>query len=552
MVAPTLNEDLDTLADELRLIDGAASLRLISLRDELNDGDVVAMSHLYLPGLLDPDSVEDRAVIYFQNRSHWLNWLEAARNIIVLLPIGLTWFGLSRASDTYNTLVTERPELVSQPFLLLWERDFLGFSSPIDPLFSNLALLDALLLVVITMMTILVHRQRDIKEAVAEVQAASVRCRVEQVLWRLNYQFAVIRARSDHAQTVLQVSTAIEKFERGASELLDLLRWERRYLEEIGSGSLNTLQVITTRMTEGASNLLLHGRDVAAVYQQLKEAVEELSDSVEGVEQHQQRLLRSLDSISGHSNALLTTTKETGINFDNAVTMLLRSAERNSDMVQSVVQVISDMGRLAANMLEGETTLKQTLIEVSSDIQQSIHHTNEATRQSNQSAMVMQALITSLVDSVAVMHGFGSHVSSAMGAIREEVRLLGQSSQALAGQSSMVLTEVSSAIVDIRAEVARLSDSQSQITIALEKFVNQNAEVTRSTAESLYSTEQASNRLSATVEHLAAETHRLASSTYTPITSGWSRAATLLLSAIVVLLGLLSYMAYQLQQVLVR
>ncbi len=61
------------------------------------------------------------------------------RNILVLVPILLTWFALAEASKAYNRYLAISPDEVRQPFLLLWERGFGGQASAFAPSFSTVA-----------------------------------------------------------------------------------------------------------------------------------------------------------------------------------------------------------------------------------------------------------------------------------------------------------------------------------------------------------------------------------------------------------------------------
>ena len=64
---------------------------------------------------------------------------DKVRNVMVLLPIFLTWAALAEASRAYDRHLANNPEDVSQPFLLLWQRGFGGESSFLSPSFSTVA-----------------------------------------------------------------------------------------------------------------------------------------------------------------------------------------------------------------------------------------------------------------------------------------------------------------------------------------------------------------------------------------------------------------------------
>jgi hypothetical protein len=64
------------------------------------------------------------------------------RNVLVLLPIALTWFALFESTRAYRTYIDAHPEEISQPFLLLWQRGFDGSGGFFATSFSTLAIID--------------------------------------------------------------------------------------------------------------------------------------------------------------------------------------------------------------------------------------------------------------------------------------------------------------------------------------------------------------------------------------------------------------------------
>ena len=79
------------------------------------------------------------------------------RNVLVLLPILLTWAALAEASRAYNRFLTANPEQQGTPFLLLWQRGFGGESGALSPSFSTVAIIDAVIIAVIVALTFYTH-----------------------------------------------------------------------------------------------------------------------------------------------------------------------------------------------------------------------------------------------------------------------------------------------------------------------------------------------------------------------------------------------------------
>jgi hypothetical protein len=76
------------------------------------------------------------------------------RNAIALVPLLITWFFLGWASWAYHNQLDEKPELSTQPFLVLWEQRFGG---QVIPTFSATAILAFVLLTVVLAFTAWAH-----------------------------------------------------------------------------------------------------------------------------------------------------------------------------------------------------------------------------------------------------------------------------------------------------------------------------------------------------------------------------------------------------------
>ena len=61
-----------------------------------------------------------------KSRLHgWIGWL---RNILVLVPVAITWLGIKFAVESYYQLLEQQPQQAINPFLFLWQDGFAGTS----------------------------------------------------------------------------------------------------------------------------------------------------------------------------------------------------------------------------------------------------------------------------------------------------------------------------------------------------------------------------------------------------------------------------------------
>ncbi|HZP95113.1 MAG TPA: hypothetical protein VFC31_02080 [Candidatus Limnocylindria bacterium] len=110
-------------------------------------------------GAIDPRGLAELLVF---SRSPVWGFIEVARNVLVFAPIAVTWYGLSIATDAYATLLGRNPDLVTRPFLLLWQEGFEGLVGFLK--FSTLAIIDASLIGLLIVLSLLIHFRIDVRD----------------------------------------------------------------------------------------------------------------------------------------------------------------------------------------------------------------------------------------------------------------------------------------------------------------------------------------------------------------------------------------------------
>src|SRR5260221_6983584 len=160
----------DRTADQLAVLSGEVAVRdaalatllsrlAVAIRED-NREEVQGYA-----GAIDPHAVAELLVF-----SRGLAWglIEVARNVLVFAPIAVTWFGLSTATDAYQKLISQKPDLVTRPFLLLWQEGFEGVATVMR--FSTLAIVDASLIGVLIVLSLLVHFPSDVRDFALRTQ----------------------------------------------------------------------------------------------------------------------------------------------------------------------------------------------------------------------------------------------------------------------------------------------------------------------------------------------------------------------------------------------
>jgi len=150
-------QQLTDLAGSVRKQDAAVGELLARLATAVKDGrydEVKAYA-----AALDPRALAELITV---RRSPVWAVLEVIRNTLVFAPIAVTWFGLATASAAYEVLLKARPELISRPFLLLWQESFEGTSAVLS--FSTLAIIDASLIVLLIVLSLMIHVRADVRD----------------------------------------------------------------------------------------------------------------------------------------------------------------------------------------------------------------------------------------------------------------------------------------------------------------------------------------------------------------------------------------------------
>jgi hypothetical protein len=201
---------------------------------------------------------------------------EVYRNVLILFPIVLTWAGLFYAAMGYQQVIASNPELATEPFLLLWEQQFLGLLEP--PLaylsflrLSTVAIIDVGVLVVVAILTAFIQRETSVKNHAREVESQKLRLRMSHALGAAHLELA---GRSTGPAFV-------DSFKKHAASLVAELKAERVHLNGLADERerlLFELKQVTRDQRAAASDLAKFGAAYATASAQLDANVSALRD----------------------------------------------------------------------------------------------------------------------------------------------------------------------------------------------------------------------------------------------------------------------------------
>jgi hypothetical protein len=285
--------------------------------------------------------------------------LDRIRQIMVLMPIILTWAALGEAVIRYRQYIDANPEATTQPFLLLWQRGFGEQGGLFTPTFSTVALIDATIIFIVILITFYVHGRREAREEAIAVTANAFQSELDNELAEATVVLASDRTNRP-AMLVRAVERLSERFDINSQELLTRLRIEHDRLEAISSRrekEFSDFGVFASGMRAGAEETHRLLVDLRQVSTGLQTALEDLTSEV-GVAGDQQRTL--LSAISSLDRLVAS-----GIQSDQAVTRQLTEASKAladaADKALAGSEAAAQAGRVATDAVRGIAEVSSTL-----------------------------------------------------------------------------------------------------------------------------------------------------------------------------------------------
>jgi hypothetical protein len=429
-VNPRAAERLEDLADSISTEEGRLRWADVDMRQAFN---TEALSHAYAvrrEGGFVPPSV-DKA--------------DKVRNVLVLLPILLTWAALAEASSAYDRYLEKHPDQIGQPFLLLWQRGFGGESSFLSPTFSMVGVMDALIIGVIIILTFYSHGRREEREEAIQRTASTFQTDLDNTLAEATVALAPDRA-GRPAMLARSVERLAERFDMNSQELLTRLKVEHDRLEAIANRrerEFADFGVFASGMRAGAEETHRLLIDLRQVSTGLTTSLEDLTSEL-GVAGEQQRSLHSaVTSLERLVATNIQSDHSVMRQLSDAANILAEAAERSITGADTAAQA----GRVASEAVRGIAEISAGLATSQSRLEQSIANETET------NVRLVESLRTG-------MNGVGATTKSLMDIVaglshlKEEFTRIGDLSHEHSLTLSRLLTE-QNAIATGLAQTAR-------------------------------------------------------------------------------------------------
>lgn len=358
----------------------ASARRLQTLNETLtNNVQTGKLANVNLYAAFDPTEIETRAAdeALRQYSTLW-SGLEWVRNVLVLVPITLTWFSFWLAAQDYGALLKSNPEKSGESFLYLWESGFAGKAVVPFLTFSQTALLAAFVLLIIIFLTILVHFRKDVATTRATNDAVKVRTYLEDALWEIEKVLSS-RRRSDTDVGVAedlhqavtqfnsitsQMGKAVTQMDGGAREWMNITKEiDLRLGMVVGEmrQEADGLRVFSNGLTGNVDKMFSNLEAATQTSNQLSVAIEQLSGAIQANTVVQEDKLNDIaaqlnlmeEQAKGWGQALRKTTDDLRLAVDKSSS----SAASIAGAVVTVTAVLKGQDELRAAI----NSLDQTL-----------------------------------------------------------------------------------------------------------------------------------------------------------------------------------------------
>ena len=443
--APEIADQIASIAASLSEVDPRSSRRLRELATALTtESGRQRWSDVDLNRAFNTDRLSHTFAVRHEG-GYAPNSVEVAdkiRNVLVLVPILLTWAALGEAATAYDRFIEANPDQRDQPFLLLWQRGFGGEASWLSPTFSTVALLDAAIIVVIILLTFYAHGRRERQEDNISDTSAEFQAEIDNALAEASVLLATDKS-SRPAQLTANVERLADTFESSSQALLNQLQVEHDRLDDLAARrekEFSDFGVFASGMRAGAEEVHRLLVDLRQVSSGLERALEDLASEVASSGDQQRTLLTAVSN--------LERTTSSSIQSDQAVSRQMASAagrlSETADKAITGAESASQAGRAAVDAVRAMSAIAEQIAESQKQVETAL----------------------------------ASQTTSA-GSLVESIRQGTANTQT----TTRHLTEIGNELGRLRDEFERIGSQSTQQGAALKSLLSQQADMTKELAQ---------------------------------------------------------------------
>lgn len=290
-------------------------------------------AHADLYRVLNPERI---ASAYENKRAagSWVRWFEFLRNVLVLLPLAVTWGGIAVATGAYERQVEAEPEQASQAFIYLWQT---GFGDRTWLTLERLAAIDGSILFVVFLLTLVLYWYSATRQNRGRTEATQIQYDLEEILADADLVLSVSRQPNEYLalQRLLKMSDQVLQSLRQESVRFDKFMYERR------------TELI--RLTDFTSQLEGTAQEMVNAVEKLEAASEKTSASIDAIAE-------PMSQFNEQSGSFVPAVQETNEKLDRLINVRLDS------MIASQMQTIFELQQHMERQTESINNLSDQLL----------------------------------------------------------------------------------------------------------------------------------------------------------------------------------------------
>ncbi len=388
---------------------------------------------------------------------------DRVRNVLVLVPILLTWAALAEAARAYDRFIAANPDQSDVPFLLAWQRGFGGEASFLAPSFSTVALIDAVVIIVMILLTFYTHGRREAQEDLIADSASTFQAEFDNVLAEATVILAGDRVNRP-ALLADSVERLADRFDRGSQELLTQLQVEHDRLERLAGRrerEFADFAKFATGMRAGAEEMHRLLVDLRQISSGLETTIEDLASEVGATSTQNRSLLTAVSNLERMTSTAVQSDQAVSRQIAQAASVLAETGDKAISGAEQAAQA----GRIASDAVRGLGQIAQKLAESQERIDQLVAGDMGAT---NRLSDALLANSTGADNSTRALNDVGMALSR----IHKEFERIGTQTGQHAAALSTVLAQQTEIARDV-SQVAKELGSVGLNTSQRQREVNQ-------------------------------------------------------------------------------
>lgn len=316
------------------------------------------------------------------------------RNVLVLVPILLTWWAIGAAVSNHASFVADDPENnVGLPFLVAWEQGFGGHANWLEPSLSHVAFADAILIGIIILLTFYAHGRREEHEDTIADTASLFQAEMDNALAEASVLLA-----TDRSSRPVRLADAVERmadsFEESSSALLTQLQVEHDRMELLSSRrekEFTDFGVFASGMRSGAEEMHRILASLRDVSHGLERSLQDLASDLAHSGEQQRSLLTAVTNLERLTSSSIQNDQaatrqlaQTAARLEETAEKTITGAEQTSQAGRHAMDAVKSVAEIARDVSNSQARIDEILTAqntASGQLSESLRTADQATGQ---------------------------------------------------------------------------------------------------------------------------------------------------------------------------